>query len=125
MKIKYATMKVLDMDESVKYYTEVLGLDVASKHNPRPGVTITLLKGEGEAMIELIKEDHTPGKPGWFSVGMEVEDIRKKVEELKLRGAKITMEPTQIEVGMLAFLEDPNGAQIALIEHSLTHKERA
>ncbi|MEW6554336.1 MAG: VOC family protein [Actinomycetota bacterium] len=117
MKIRYATMAVADMDESTRFYTEVLGLEVESRHNPRPGLTITLLKGEGDAMIELIEDTENPRETGLFSVGMEVEDIRATVEELRSKGAKITMEPIPITVGTLAFLEDPNGAQIALIQH--------
>lgn len=115
MKVKYATMIVNDMDESVKFYTEVMGFEIDSRYDLGPAGTITLMKGEGEAMIELIKnpEDET----GLFSVGMDVEDIHSTVKELKSKGAKITMEPIPITVGSLAFIEDPNGVRIALIEH--------
>ena len=115
MKVKYATIIVADMDESIKFYTEVMGLEIDSRHNPFPGLTITLLKGDGDAMIELIK--NTENETGLFSVGMEVEDINATVKELKSKGAKITQEPVPITVGILAFLEDPNGAKIALIQH--------
>jgi lactoylglutathione lyase len=115
MKVKYATIIVEDMDKSIKFYTDVLGFEIDSQHNPIPGVTITLLKGEGDAMIELIK--NTVDKIGLFSVGMEVEDINATVKELKTKGARITMEPIPITVGILAFLEDPNGVKIALIQH--------
>ncbi|MFX1339539.1 MAG: VOC family protein [Promethearchaeota archaeon] len=50
-------------------------------------------------------------------MGMDVEDINTTVKELKSKGAKITMEPRPITVGILAFLEDPNGVRIALIQH--------
>ena len=92
MKVKYATIIVKDMDESIKFYTEVMGLEIDSRHNPFPGLTITLLKGEGDAMIELIK--NTENETGLFSVGMEVDDINTTVKELKSKGAKITREPT-------------------------------
>jgi lactoylglutathione lyase len=115
MKVKYATIIVEDMDESVKFYTEVMGFEVDSQYDLGPAGTITLLKGEGDAMIELIK--NTENETGLFSVGMDVEDINTTVKELKSKGAKITMEPTPITVGTLAFLEDPNGARIALIQH--------
>jgi lactoylglutathione lyase len=115
MKVKYATIIVADMDESIKFYTEVMGFAIDSRHNPFPGLTITLLKGEGDAVIELIK--NTENETGLFSVGMEVEDINTTVKELKSKGARITQEPTPITVGTLAFLEDPNGAKIALIQH--------
>ena len=117
MKVKYATMAVADMDESIKFYTEVMGLEIESRHNPRPGLNITLLKGEGDGVIELIEDTENSRETGLFSVGMEVEDIETTVQELRSRGANITMEPIPITIGTLAFLEDPNGAQIALIQH--------
>ncbi|MFX1569076.1 MAG: VOC family protein [Promethearchaeota archaeon] len=116
MKVKYATIIVENMEKSVKFYTEVMGFEVDSQYNPLPGVIITLLKGQGDAMIELIK--NTENEIGLFSVGMEVEDVKSTVKELKSKGAKITMEPVPITVGTLAFLEDPNGAKIALIQHN-------
>ena len=115
MKVKYATLIVEDMDESIKFYTEVMGFEIESHHNPQPGVIINLLKGKGDAMIELIK--NTRDEPGFYSVGMDVEDINATMKELKLKGAKITMEPIPITVGFLAFVEDPNGVRIALIQH--------
>ena len=115
MKVKYATIIVEDMDESIKFYTEVMGFEIDSQHNPRPGIAITLLKGEGDAMIELIK--NTENETGLYSVGMDVEDIHTTVEELKSKGAKIIREPVPITVGMLAWLEDPNGVRIGLIQH--------
>jgi len=116
MKIKYTTMIVDDMDESVKFYRDVMGFEVDSQYDLGPAGTITLLKGEGDAMIELIK--NPVDEPGLFSVGMDVEDVKATVKELKSKGAKVTMEPTPITVGTLAFVEDPNGIRIALIQHN-------
>ena len=115
MKIKYTTLIVNDMDESIKFYTEVMGFEIDSQYDLGQAGTITLLKSEGETMVELIK--NPVDEPGLFSMGMDVEDINATVKELKSKGAKITMEPMPITVGTLAFLEDPNGVRIALIQH--------
>ena len=115
MKIKYATIIVEDMDESIRFYTEVMGFKIDSQYNLGPAGTITLLKGEGETMVEIIK--NPVDKPGLFSIGMDVEDLNTTIKELKAKGANVTMEPIQITVGLLAFIEDPNGAKIALIQH--------
>ena len=115
MKIKYNTFIVRDMEESIKFYTEVMGFEVDSEHNPYPGAKIVLLKGEGETMIELIQNNEN--EPGLFCIGMDVDDMNTTLEELKSKGAKVTMEPIPITVGTLAFIEDPNGARIALIQH--------
>ena len=115
MKVKYATIIVQDMEESVKFYTEAMGFEIDSQHKPVPGVVITLMKTKGDAMVELIK--NPTDDIGLYSVGMDVEDLNTTVKELKSKGAKITMEPVPTTVGRLAFCEDPNGAKIALIQH--------
>ncbi|MBC7101132.1 VOC family protein [Methanothermobacter tenebrarum] len=115
MRIKYATIIVNEMDESIKFYTEVMGFKIDSQYDLGSKGMITLLKGEGETMLELIK--NPVDEPGLFSIGIEVEDVEATIKELKSKGAKITMEPTPITVGLLAFIEDPNGVRIALIQH--------
>ena len=115
MKIKYTTLIVKDMDESIKFYTNVMGFKIDSQYDLGPAGAITLLKGEGETMVEIIQ--NPVNEPGLFSMGMDVEDLETTLKELKAKGAKVTMEPTPITVGTLAFIEDPNGIRIALIQH--------
>lgn len=115
MKIKYTTMIVNNMDESIKFYTEVMGFEIDSQYDLGPAGSITLLKGEGETMIEII--ENPKDEVGLFSIGMDVENLDITIKELKSKGAKVTMEPTQVTVGVLAFIEDPNGIRIALIQH--------
>lgn len=115
MKLKYGTIIVKDMEESVRFYTEVMGFEIDSQFHPRPGIAITLMKGQGDALIELISNP-TDG-PGLYSLGLDVEDLNATVRELKSKGARITMEPVPITIGALAFMEDPNGVRLALIQH--------
>ena len=115
MEVRYATIIVRSMDESVAFYRDVLGFEVDSEYRPLPGVVITLMKGRGDARVELIENQDYP--VGLHSIGMDVEDLTATVGDLKGKGAKITMDPVPTLVGSLAFLEDPNGVKIALIEH--------
>jgi lactoylglutathione lyase len=114
--LKYSTMIVRDMDESVQFYSDVLGFKVDSQYNPQPGVRITLMKGKGDIFIELIENKEY--ETGLYSMGMDVKNLNETLLELKSRGVKITMEPVPILVGNLAFAEDPNGVRIALIQHN-------
>ncbi len=115
LNVRYVTLIVKDMDESIKFYSEVMGFEIDSQYKPQPEIVITLMKGKGDTMIELIKDNIH--KTGFYSVGMEVDDLKAVLEELKLKGAKITMEPVPTLVGSLAFLQDVNGVNIALIQH--------
>lgn len=116
IQVKYATMIVNDMEESIRFYREVMGFDVDSQFTPAQNITITLMRAEGGAMLELIKNDiHDVG---FYSIGMEVEDMDETMQALKSKGAKIIAEPVPIMVGSLAFAEDPNGVKLAIICHT-------
>jgi len=115
MRIKYATIIVDDMEDSLKFYMDVLGFELDSHYDLKENGEINLLKGEGETMVELIKNPFN--EPGLFSIGMDVDDLDATLSELKSRGASIIMDPVPITVGRLAFIEDPNGVRIALIQH--------
>ena len=118
MKVKYATIAVKDMDESVEFYSEVLGFKVDGKINPHQGLNITFLRNEGDAMIELIENVEEPEKQGIFMVGMEVSDMDTTAKELLSKGAKFTRGPIEVGDGAkIAFLKDPNGVEIELIQH--------
>lgn len=114
MKIKYSTMIVKDMDKSVKFYTDKLGFEIDSEYDLPQG-KITLLKGEGDTMIELIENESYD--VGLYSIGMDVEDMDIEVEKLKSKGIKFDMEPIEITVGSMALFKDPNGVNIVLVQH--------
>jgi lactoylglutathione lyase len=115
VKVKHATIIVRSMDESIAFYTDVMGFEVDSQFHPAPGVVITLMRGEGETMVELIESAQY--EPGLYSVGMDVENLDGVLSDLTAKGAGVTLGPVPTLVGQLAFIEDPNGARIALIEH--------
>ena len=116
MTIKYCTIIVKDTEESIKFYTEVMGFKQDSQFLPPiPGTKITLMKGKGETMFELIENKSLA--TGTYSTGVEVDDLDTALSNVRDKGAKVIMEITPISVGSMAMIEDPNGARIALIHH--------
>ena len=116
MTIKYSTIIVRDMTESIKFYTDVMGFKQDSQYKPPvPGTTITLMKGPGEVMFELIENKAFP--PGTYSTGIEVDNLEAALAHVRANGAKVIMEKTRTLVGSMAMIEDPNGAKLALIHH--------
>ena len=115
MKIRYATMIVNDMQESVKFYTETLDFTVDEVFDV-PGGKITLLDGEGFAGIELIESANY--ETGLYSVGMDVEDINEEIRKLEEKGANIALMPIETQVGYMARVVDPNGINIVLVQHT-------
>lgn len=114
MKIKYVTIIVDDMDKSAEFYTKVLGFEVEEVFD-LPGGKIVLLGNGNETGFELIQ--NSTFKTGFYSVGLDVEDIHEELENFRKNNVEIAMEATRISVGMMARVIDPNGVNIVLIQH--------
>ena len=115
MKIRYATIIVNDMEESVKFYTETLDFKIDEVFDV-PGGKITLLDGDGFAGMELI--EHPAYDVGMYSIGMDVEDINEEIRKLEEKGANIALKPVPTQVGYMARVIDPNGINIVLVQHT-------
>lgn len=113
---KLATMIVNSMEESLKFYSEVMGLSIHSEYDLGPRGRITLMRGSGDAMIELIESSSYP--VGFYSVGISVDDMDEAMAQYKEKGATILAEPVPITGGRCAFIEDPNGVRLAIVQKS-------
>lgn len=115
MKVKNAVVAVENLEESAKFYRDILGMDEVRRFSPRPGLTLAFFKGEGEATIELVHGEE--GKNGLYMVGMEIDDMDVEISKLKAEGVKIKEGPYGAPGGpKIAFLEGPDGVDIELIE---------
>lgn len=115
MMVKNAVVAVENLEESAKFYRDILGMDEIRRFSPRPGLTIVFFKGEGEATIELIEGEE--GKKGLYMVGMEIKDMNAELAELKAKGVELNRGPFGTPGGpKIAFLDGPDGIEIELIE---------
>ncbi|WP_414468267.1 VOC family protein [Methanobacterium sp. ACI-7] len=122
MKIKYTNIAVDNLEEEIKFYTNVLGFEENRRFTPEKGVNVAFLKGEGDSMLELVEgmDKQYPqmkDQKGLFMVGLEVENMEKTARELKDEGIEFTRGPIDTANGTkIAFLKDPQGVQIELIQ---------
>ena len=116
MKAMYNTMIVNDMEESVAFYKDICGFEIDSTYDLPNGAQITLLKSGEHTYVELIKDN--VHEVGYYSIGMDVEDIEKEIEDLRSKGVEILLEPTKTSVGSMARIKDVNGVNIVLIQHN-------
>jgi len=114
--VRLATIIVSSMEESVKFYSEVMGLELDSVYDLGSMGRITLMRGSGDAMVELIESSSYP--IGFYSVGISVDDMEAAMAGYKAKGAKILAEPVPITGGSCAFIEDPNGVRMAIVNKS-------
>ena len=123
-----------DLQQSVEFYTDVLGFSVSRKiEMEKVGLTAVFVEKDG-SKIELMKykgkqipkrSEVAKLKLGGSSIPINdhitfsVDDIEAATTELKEKGVVFNLEPIQLEGGMkLATFKDPEGVMIELVEHA-------
>ncbi len=118
MKICWATIRVADMDASLKFYHEVLGLPVDMRHQG-PGADIVMLGESDQPKIELLK---TPNQPQTnagttLSIGFEVDSLDNTLQMLKDKGVAIASDPVSPNpFTSFFFVNDPDGVSVQFVE---------
>ena len=122
----HTMLRVKDLDKSVHFYTKILGMSLLRQHNFESGRFTLAFVGYGseetDAVLELtFNWDETSGYElgrGYGHIALGVPDIYSTCEQLRDAGAKIIREPGPMKHGstIIAFIEDPDGYQVELIE---------
>jgi lactoylglutathione lyase len=125
MRLLHTMLRVNNLDESLKFYCEGLGMKLLRKHD-FPGGEFTLaFVGYGDekdaSVIELTWNWGTSKYElgsAYGHVAIGVEDIYRACADLKQKGVKVVREPGPMKHGTtpIAFIEDPNGYKIELIQ---------
>jgi lactoylglutathione lyase len=117
-------LRVGDLDASVNFYTQVLGMQLLRRKDYPDGRFTLAFVGYGEesdnTVIELTYNwdiDHYDTGTGYGHIAIEVDDVYAAVNELRNRGGKVIREAGPMNAGstILAFIEDPDGYQIELL----------
>ncbi len=125
MRLLHTMIRVGDLNESLNFYCEKLGMKLLRKQD-FPGGKFTLaFVGYGDerdnTVVELTHNWDTKSYDlgnGFGHLAIGVPDAYKACEELKKKGVKVVREagPMQHGTTVIAFIEDPNGYKIELIE---------
>lgn len=125
MRLLHTMLRVGNLDESLKFYCDLLGMKLLRKKD-YPGGEFTLaFVGYGAesdtAVLELTynwgKEKYELGDAyGHIAIG--VDDIYATCDAIAQRGGKVTRQPGAMKHGstVIAFVEDPNGYKVELIQ---------
>ena len=119
MKFCWCTIRVDNMEESLKFYQEIVGLSITRKFAAGPGVEITFL-GAGGTEIELIcnPKQKTHGNIEGISLGFEVDSVDEKIKEITEKGLKVESGPVKPNPHVsFFFVKDPSGVTIQFVQN--------
>ncbi len=120
MKFAFVTIYVKDMDKSISFYNGLLGLEITMRRLTGDGGEMAMLGGAGSSQVELLYVPQAPAADySGFSVGIEVADLDEAAAFLAREGYPIQRGPASPAPDVrFAFIQDPNGVEIELIEYS-------
>ncbi|MCW8307865.1 lactoylglutathione lyase [Acidiphilium sp. PA] len=121
----HTMIRVNDLEESIAFYTKLLGMKELRRTDVPDGKYTLAFVGYGSEKDHTVLEltynygtDHYDQGTAFGHLALGVADIKATVEKLRAAGAKIAREPGPVKFGttVIAFIEDPNGYKIELIE---------
>ncbi|HWO43406.1 MAG TPA: lactoylglutathione lyase [Candidatus Eisenbacteria bacterium] len=127
MKFLHTMIRVNDLDESIRFYCDVLGMKLLRRKDYPSGRFTLAFVGFGaeseNTVLELTYNWDTHRYDlgnGFGHLAFGVDDIYKACDDLRAKGAKIVRDPGPMKHGgtEIAFVEDPNGYRIELIDLS-------
>jgi lactoylglutathione lyase len=125
MRILHTMLRVGDLDRAVKFYTEVLGMQLLrSTDRSDQKYSLAFVGYDAEdrtAVLELTYNygvDRYEMGTAYGHVAIAVPDAYKACEEVKKRGGTVTREAGPVKGGttVIAFVQDPDGYKIELIQ---------
>ena len=125
MRLLHTMLRVGDLDRSIKFYTELLGMKLLRREDyPEGKFTLAFVGYDDESrgtVIELTHNLYTPSYDlgtGFGHLAVEVDDAYAACERIKAQGGKVTREAGPMKHGttVIAFVEDPDGYKIEFIQ---------
>ncbi len=115
MNFIHVTLYVSDLERSLSFYRDVLGLNVLRRMSPG-NLDIAFLGEPGQAAIELIGDGEVPPHSG-FSIGFRVESLDEAARRLESAGYPLLRGPLSPDPSVrFSFFRDPDGTEIQLAE---------
>ncbi len=125
-RLLHTMIRVKDLDASVNFYTKLLGMkELRRREVPDGKYTLAFVGYADEADTSVLELTYNWGKDDGYELGtgfghlaVGVPDVAATCAKLRTAGAKITREPGPVKFGttVIAFVEDPDGYKIELVE---------
>ena len=125
MRLLHTMLRVGDLEKSIAFYTDVLGMRLLRRRDYPDGKFTLAFLGYGDeaenAVIELTHNWETKSYDigtGYGHIAVGLPDIYAACAEVKAKGGKVTREPGPMKFGgsQIAFIEDPDGYKVEFIQ---------
>ena len=125
MRILHTMLRVGDLDRSVKFYTDVLGMKLLRKTDrPEQKYSLAFVGYDGEDKTAVLELTYNYGVDkydlgaGFGHIALEFADVAKACAAVKAKGGTVTREAGPVKGGttVIAFVQDPDGYKIEFIE---------
>jgi lactoylglutathione lyase len=120
-KLLHTRMRVNDLERTVRFYEDALGLQCARRHTSPRGAQLAFLRTpNSEEEIEICQLPNSPPvqvQPDLMHLAFEVEDLAAFAAALKAKGYELSDGPTATGSGsIIAFIDAPEGYEVELIQ---------
>ncbi|QAT50222.1 VOC family protein [Caproiciproducens sp. NJN-50] len=114
----WCTVTTEKLEESVKFYQEIVGLTPVRRFSPAPGTEIVFLEDKNNFKIELLQNGNATGtaKEG-ISLGFEVDSLTDMLKIVQSKNISVVGGPVKVPDCSFFFVKDPNGVSIQFVEN--------
>ncbi len=125
MKILHTMLRVGDLQRSVRFYTEVLGMKLLrTTDRPEQKYSLAFVGYDDEERAAVLELTYNYGVErydlgsAYGHVAIGIPDVKEACDRVRAAGGKVTREPGPVKGGnsVIAFVEDPDGYKIEFIE---------
>jgi lactoylglutathione lyase len=129
MRILHTMLRVGDLDRSIKFYSEILGMQVLRREDyPDGKFTLAFVGYGGEGDHTVLELTYNWGTTSYDlgsafgHIAIEVDDAWQTCEQVRQAGGKVIREAGPMKHGttVIAFIEDPDGYKIEFIQKGTT-----
>ena len=125
MRILHTMLRVGDLPRSIKFYTDVMGMTLLRQHdNEEFKYSLAFVGYQPESEGAVIELTYNWGQTeydlgtGYGHIALEVDNAAEACDRIRNNGGKVTREAGPVKGGttVIAFVEDPDGYKIEIIE---------
>lgn len=116
MKMEHITINAVNLDETIAFYQDILGLEIKDDFRKSSGMPIVFLSsGEGASLIEIIENPENAYSGTGLSIGFHVDDVIEAHDRMNEKGFNPSEVISPNDKVKFFFIQDPNGVNIQLI----------